>query len=95
MATYKELLAQRLQLDAQIEKAKSAEVSKIIAEVKTLIAQYELTARDLGLAAGRQLKRKAEARYIDPKSGSTWSGLGREPGWIKGKDRNRFLVKGK
>ncbi|HHT8856776.1 TPA: H-NS family nucleoid-associated regulatory protein [Burkholderia cenocepacia] len=24
----------------------------------------------------------------DPKTGATWSGRGREPGWIKGKNAN-------
>ncbi|WP_157047486.1 H-NS family nucleoid-associated regulatory protein, partial [Burkholderia mallei] len=25
-------------------------------------------------------------------TGATWSGRGREPGWIKGKKRERFLI---
>jgi DNA-binding protein H-NS len=33
------------------------------------------------------------AKYQDPKTGATWSGRGRAPGWIaKVKDRTRFLV---
>ncbi|EDS82163.1 H-NS histone family protein [Burkholderia pseudomallei S13] len=31
-------------------------------------------------------------KYRDPKTGATWSGRGREPGWIKGKKRERFLI---
>nr|WP_084241920.1 H-NS family nucleoid-associated regulatory protein [Variovorax soli] len=31
-------------------------------------------------------------RYRDPESGRTWSGYGRPPNWIRGKDRERFLV---
>ncbi len=33
------------------------------------------------------------AKYRDPKTGATWSGRGRAPGWIANvKDRTRFLV---
>jgi DNA-binding protein H-NS len=33
------------------------------------------------------------AKYMDPKSGSTWSGLGRVPHWIaNAKDRDTFLI---
>ncbi|KUZ01893.1 hypothetical protein WS50_08690 [Burkholderia territorii] len=35
-------------------------------------------------------KRKACPRYFDPVSGATWSGRGREPHWIRGKDRRTF-----
>ncbi|WP_082883355.1 H-NS family nucleoid-associated regulatory protein [Caballeronia calidae] len=34
----------------------------------------------------------AFARYQDPVSGATWSGRGRAPNWIAGKDRDQFLV---
>ncbi|MDM8356549.1 H-NS histone family protein [Pandoraea communis] len=93
MATYKELVAQRDQLDAQIEKAKATERAKVIAEVREKIEAFDLTARDLGIAIRRRTKPKPEAVYQDPKTGAVWSGRGREPGWIKGKDRNRFLIK--
>jgi len=34
----------------------------------------------------------ATPKYQDPKTGKTWSGRGREPSWIKGKRRDRFLI---
>ena len=34
-----------------------------------------------------------EVRYRDPISGATWSGRGRVPRWIAGKDREQFAVK--
>lgn len=33
------------------------------------------------------------AKYRDPQSGTTWSGRGREPRWLKGKDRRAFAVR--
>ncbi|WP_425127481.1 H-NS family nucleoid-associated regulatory protein [Burkholderia contaminans] len=35
-------------------------------------------------------RRKARPRYFDPISGAVWSGRGREPYWIRGKDRRLF-----
>jgi DNA-binding protein H-NS len=35
------------------------------------------------------------ARYVDPKTGATWTGRGRAPTWIAGaKDRTKFLITG-
>lgn len=48
MASYKELLAQRAMLEKQIEEARQAELSEVIGRMKQLIAEYDLTAADLG-----------------------------------------------
>ncbi|WP_420536683.1 H-NS family nucleoid-associated regulatory protein [Escherichia fergusonii] len=32
------------------------------------------------------------AKYRDPKTGTTWSGRGRMPAWLVGKQLNRFLI---
>lgn len=40
-----------------------------------------------------QPKGPQPAMYRDPKSGATWSGRGRAPGWI-GADRSKFLIDG-
>jgi DNA-binding protein H-NS len=40
-------------------------------------------------------KGKAPAKYRNPKTGETWSGLARPPAWIKDvKDRSKFLIDG-
>ncbi|MGF6782564.1 H-NS family nucleoid-associated regulatory protein [Paraburkholderia sp. GAS334] len=40
-----------------------------------------------------QRKGPQPAMYRDPKSGATWSGRGRAPGWL-GADRSKFLIDG-
>ncbi|WP_321966797.1 H-NS family nucleoid-associated regulatory protein [Burkholderia cepacia] len=40
---------------------------------------------------GRTRKRRAVC--FDPVTGQTWSGAGREPLWIKGRNRDDFLLK--
>jgi len=43
--------------------------------------------------AAKTAKGKKPAKYMDPKSGVTWSGLGRTPAWIaKAKNRDAFLI---
>jgi DNA-binding protein H-NS len=48
----------------------------------------------VGQGAGKgQPKGPQPALYRDPKSGATWSGRGRAPGWLASvKDRSKFLI---
>jgi hypothetical protein len=41
-------------------------------------------------------KSTSAAKYMDPKTGATWSGDSRAPGWIaNAKNRDKFLADGK
>lgn len=95
MATYKELLAQKAKLEEQLESARAKELEAVIQQVRQVVAEYELTAEDIGLAPrrGRGAVKKATVapKYRDPKTGATWSGRGRAPAWI-GKNRDKFLI---
>jgi DNA-binding protein H-NS len=45
--------------------------------------------------AGTVTKGKMPAKYLNPKTGETWSGHARPPAWIKDvKDRSKFLIDG-
>lgn len=94
MATYKDLLAQKAKLEEQLEAARRAELETAIQQVRQIVQEYGLTAEDLGLGV-KAKKRKGTIitpKYVDPKTGATWSGRGRAPAWI-GKNRDRFLIK--
>ncbi|MDO3624184.1 H-NS histone family protein [Ralstonia pseudosolanacearum] len=96
MATsYKDLLAQKAKLEEQLEAARAAEVETAIAQVRQIVVEYGLTAEDLGLASkGKKRKGTTVApKYQDPKTGQTWTGRGRAPAWIAGKNYERFLIK--
>jgi DNA-binding protein H-NS len=67
--------------------------------------QHGLTTTDIDAHVGRKKREpkagskvavktaQSVAKYRDPKSGVTWSGHGRAPGWIASvKDRSKFLV---
>ncbi|RQS26508.1 MULTISPECIES: H-NS family nucleoid-associated regulatory protein [unclassified Burkholderia] len=95
MATYQELKAKADALLVQAEEARLAELETVLEEVRARIQEYGLTPEQLfgrKRARGANGSQAPTAKYQDPKTGKTWSGRGREPSWIKGKKRDRFLI---
>ncbi|SIT42421.1 Histone family protein nucleoid-structuring protein H-NS [Paraburkholderia ribeironis] len=97
MSQYADLKAQIARLQAQAEEARRTEIDNVIADIRQKIAEYGLTAQDLGFAVAARRGRPPKkaplpAKYQDPKSGNTWSGRGKPPKWIVGKNRERFLI---
>ncbi|WP_316157787.1 H-NS histone family protein [Cupriavidus sp. BIC8F] len=99
MATYKELMAQKAALEAHLEEVRANEVSSVIEQIQTLMAEYGLTVEDIakrrrgrpaGSGAGKA-KSALPPKYRDPKTGMTWSGRGRKPAWL-GRNPNKFLI---
>lgn len=95
MATYRQLTEQLAKVQAQMATAREKEMSTAIAEIREKIVEYGITAEELGFASKR-MARKAKTgslppKYRNPKTGETWSGRGRKPGWI-GKRPERFLI---
>lgn len=95
-----EIQKQILALQAEADKLISEERGKAIAEVKAKIAEFGLTAKDLGLGevkpAARKGKGSLPAKYFGP-DGQGWSGRGRKPEWIKtalaeGKSLDQFKI---
>ena len=97
MATYTELLAQKRELQAELDKLREAEREEVIVAICRQMVDYEITVRDLIEASGRRrpkARARAPAKYRDPGSGSTWSGRGKPPRWIKdATDRDQFLIR--
>lgn len=97
MSSYKDLLAQREKLEKQIEEAKSREYAEVLNDVKQKIADYGFSLAELGLnraKAGKVGRPRAgvAAKYRDPETGATWSGRGKPPRWIAGKNREQFTI---
>jgi len=70
----------------------------VIAEIKQAIHDYGISAADLGLAReSKSAKSRRHAtipkKYRDATSGATWSGRGKTPKWIVGKNREAFLIR--
>ncbi|MFM0241090.1 H-NS histone family protein [Paraburkholderia phytofirmans] len=96
MASYKQLTAQLEKLHKEVAAAREKEVAQAIAEIKQKVAEYDLTAEELGFTSKGTVARKTPsvAKYRNPKTGETWSGRGRSPAWLVGKNRERFLIEG-
>lgn len=94
MASYKELLAQREQLDRQIKEAIALEKADGIAKAKLIIEQYHLTASDLfsRKVGSRASGGKVAPKYRNSATGETWTGRGKAPKWIEGRDRSSYLI---
>ena len=95
MSSYKELLAQREQLDKQIKEAIAHEKADGIAKAKAIIDQYQLSAADLfsrKAGSGTRSGGKVAPKYRNPANGETWTGRGKAPKWIEGRDRSSFLI---
>ena len=96
MATYQELLAQRVALDKKIAETRELEIADAISKARALVADFGLTSADLfGKGKGSPGKKegsKVAPKYRDPNTGATWTGRGKAPRWLDGKDRNQFLI---
>ncbi|MFL9889894.1 MULTISPECIES: H-NS family nucleoid-associated regulatory protein [Paraburkholderia] len=108
MATLQNLQARIAKLQAQAESIVKKDSTAVIAKIHDLMEKHGLTTADInahisgGKKRGRKLGVKAAAKsaapaatYRDPKTGATWSGRGRAPGWIaNAKNRSKYLVEG-
>jgi DNA-binding protein H-NS len=95
MTTYKELKAKATELDALIEKAREAEFDSVLEEIRTRVREFRFTPGDVFGEPRDQgrIRSDKRPRYRNPENGVEWSGMGREPFWIKGKDRKQFEIK--
>jgi DNA-binding protein H-NS len=95
MASYKELQAQIAELQIKAEEARINEIQEALKRIKELMDQYGISAAEvLGQKRGNKKnfeKKKIAAQFQD--GDKTWSGRGREPNWLKGKEKEKFRVR--
>ncbi|WP_176079764.1 H-NS family nucleoid-associated regulatory protein [Paraburkholderia tropica] len=106
MATLQNIQARIAKLQAQAEAVVAKQSSGVLGKIRDLMHKHSLTTADIeafvankpGRKAGTKVVKEANsvaAKYVDPKTGATWSGRGRAPLWIaKAKDRTKFEVAG-
>jgi DNA-binding protein H-NS len=102
MATLKDIQAKIAKFQAQAEAIAKKETQSAIAKIHSIMANHGLSFEDLRQGSARNVAPAAKSaagkgaslvKYRDPKSGATWSGHGRAPGWIaNAKSRDKFLV---
>lgn len=103
MATLESIQAKIAKLQAQAETLAVTKSTAVLEKIRDLMHKHGLSLGDIEAHAGKRRGRKPgtvvakkgtpAAKYQDPKSGATWSGYGRAPGWIvNAKDRTKFLI---
>lgn len=104
MATLAELQRRIAKLQEEAEEVRKSELASVIASIREAVAQYDLTPADIfGRKAGSSARGKGAAsavgktsrppKYRDPKTGKTWTGMGKPPNWIAGvRNRDKFLI---
>lgn len=83
-------------VEAEIPRAKAREAQAVREQVTKLLEAKGLRLIDVMGPSGsgrRSTKgRTVPAKYQDPKTGKTWAGRGRQPGWFDKRHPERFQV---
>ena len=96
MTTYAEYVEQITKLQALAEAARQAEINDAIKKIKELMQAHGVSIEDLS-SGTRAKPAKANytvaAQFKNPETGETWTGRGRAPRWLDGKDKEQFRIK--
>ena len=96
MTSYAEYVEQIAKLQSLAEAARKDELSGAIKTIKDLMQQHGITVEDLAggsRAKPAKVKSSVPAQFKNPESGETWTGRGRAPRWLDGKDKEQFRIK--
>ena len=90
MSKLQELMAARMDIEKRIDEMQREARSGSIAKVRSLMAEFGLTAADIaGKAPGGRVsgaakpKGKVAVKYHNAATGDSWSGRGLQPRWLK------------
>jgi DNA-binding protein H-NS len=95
MSTYQEYTAKIAELQQLAEAARKNEIADAKAQIAAIMKDYGLSVEDLGGAKTKAVKVRipVAAKYRDDATGETWTGRGRSPKWLEGKDKAQYLIK--
>ncbi|GJI92551.1 H-NS histone family protein [Duganella hordei] len=93
--SYQEIQKQIAELQAKAEEARRAELTAARAQIQAIMKEYGLTLADFGggVKQPKAARKPVEIKYKDGTTGNTWTGRGRAPKWLEGKDKNQYLVR--
>jgi len=94
MPTYKELQEEIVRLKKDAEEARFNETKVVVEQIKNLMAEYDLSLEDIQASSSRKKSKRglSNVQFHD-EFGNTWSGRGRLPAWLKGKNKEQFRVR--
>ena len=90
MPNLQDLIAQKAELERQIEQLQSGARNEAITQIRALMADHGLTVADVLVKPGGGKSKPSEtkgktvaAKYRNDATGETWSGRGLQPNWLK------------
>lgn len=96
MKTYQEYQAEIAELQKLAASAREKEFAAAREKVAALMREHGLTVADLSAKTGSKggkPRTTVAAKYRDDATGQTWTGRGRTPKWLVGKDKSTYLIK--
>jgi len=106
--TYAQIKSAIAKLEQEAAALREAETTKVVAQIRESIATFGLTVEHLfgrgvkalkagagkALGGGKAARKGAGIpKYREPKTGKTWTGFGKAPGWIaSARNRDKFLI---
>lgn len=91
MKTHQQLVAELKALNERIDEARNTESAAALLQVRNLVETFGFTAAQVFPLPGVG-RPKLKPKFKDPVSGALWSGVGKPPKWIAGKDRTAFAI---
>ncbi|ARU06602.1 hypothetical protein CCO03_02705 [Comamonas serinivorans] len=82
----------REEMDAAIKQVERDERQAALQQIQSLIEQFGFLPFEVFPRKPLELKHKLPAKYYDPDTGQSWSGRGKPPRWMQGKDPRQFLI---
>ncbi|MYM26500.1 H-NS histone family protein [Duganella sp. FT135W] len=96
MSTYQDYQKQIAELQAKAEEARRTEIAQARAQIQSIMSEYGLTLADIGGNSKPSPKapgKPVAIKYRDEATGDTWTGRGRAPKWLEGKDKSQYLIR--
>ena len=95
MTSYAEYVEQIAKLQSLAEAARKDELSGAIKTIKDLMQLHGITVEDIAggsRANPAKVKSTVAPQFKNPETGETWTGRGRAPRWLDGKDKEQFRI---
>lgn len=97
MPTYQQYQEQIAKLQELAEQARQDELVEARRKVRELMDAHKLSPSDFAEPNKKikpaEKKGTVQAKYRDPDSGATWTGRGRAPRWLNGRNKEEFRIK--
>ena len=93
--SYEEYKKQIAELKEKADAVRKTEIGEARAKVRSLMHEYGISISDIvgTTTQPKAPRRPVDVKYKDESTGQTWTGRGRAPKWLEGKDKQQYLLR--